>query len=472
MKSQGAELVGQQEPRIRVAPAVPANDAADVIELCSAFGLELDEWQRISLEAGLGLREDGRWASDTVAICAPRQSGKGTVIEALALAGLLVFGQRTIACSAHEARTTRVSFERILGYFDNFDELRRRVKAVQRWAGREQIRLKDGSTILFPARSRGALRGFSCDGLILDEAQFLTASQYEAVLPTLSARPNPQSWLLGTVPSLVGDGEVLGRVRESALGPDPGAVCYLEWSADPGSDLDDRAAWAQANPQLGRRISWEAVANERVALTDQGFAVERLGMWPVDRVQAVISAEVWAGLAAEGPVRGTKPAAIAVDASPSRDVAIAAAWLTDNDRVHVELLATDHHDPLLALQFVVDLAGRRIPVVVDASSPAGSMVPGLNAQKVKTIVTGARDLAQACGGFYDDVQGGRLTHDGHPQLAEAVAGARKRPLGAAGLWGWDRASGSVFVSPLVAVTLARHGAVTAGRRRTGRATFV
>jgi len=227
-----------------------------------------------------------------------------------------------------------------------------------------------------------------------------------------------------------------------------------------------------ANPQLGRRISWEAVAGERLALTDQGFSQEHLGLWPVDRVQSVIAADVWNALAADGPAAGTKPSAIAVDASPNRDVAIVAAWLTDNDRVHVELLATDHHDPLLALQYVVDLAGRRIPVVVDASSPAGSMVPGLNAQRVKTIVTGARDVAQACGAFYDDAIAGRLTHDGHPQLADAVAGARKRPLGAAGLWGWDRASGSVFISPLVAATLARHGAVTAGRRRTGKATFV
>jgi hypothetical protein len=42
----------------------------------------------------------------------------------------------------------------------------------------------------------------------------------------------------------------------------------------------------------------------------------------------------------------------------------------------------------------------------------------------------------------------------------------------AGLWAWDRRDGSVFVAPLVAVTLARFGAVTAGRPRSNHAVFV
>ena len=51
-------------------------------------------------------------------------------------------------------------------------------------------------------------------------------------------------------------------------------------------------------------------------------------------------------------------------------------------------------------------------------------------------------------------------------------GARRRPIGQAGAFGWDRRDGTVFVAPLVASTLARHGAMIAGRRRTGAACFV
>jgi len=88
------------------------------------------------------------------------------------------------------------------------------------------------------------------------------------------------------------------------------------------------------------------------------------------------------------------------------------------------------------------------------------------------VLTSARDMGRACGGFIDDVSAGRLSHRGQAQLDAAVAGARRRPIGDAGLWAWDRRSGSTFLAPLVAATLARFGAMTAGRPRSNRAVFV
>ena len=196
-RSPSGELLGQQEPRLKVTPTAAADDAADVIEMLACYGLVLDPWQQMALQCGLRLGDDGRWAADTVAVCAPRQSGKGCLIEARALAGVLLFGERVVAVSAHEARTTRLSFERVLAYLESYDDLRRRVRSVQRWVGREQIKFQGGAMIVFPARSRGALRGYTCDSLILDECQYLTDAQHEAVLPTLSARPNTQEWMLG-----------------------------------------------------------------------------------------------------------------------------------------------------------------------------------------------------------------------------------------------------------------------------------
>jgi hypothetical protein len=69
-------------------------------------------------------------------------------------------------------------------------------------------------------------------------------------------------------------------------------------------------------------------------------------------------------------------------------------------------------------------------------------------------------------------ESGRLAHPGQAQLDTAVTGARRRPVGDAGLWGWDRRDGAVFVAPLVAAMLARHGAVTAGRPQSNHAVFV
>ncbi len=84
-----------------------------------------------------GLDSGGGLSSDTVCLAAPRQNGKVTVIEALPLASTFVYEERVVACSAHLSATTRLSFERLLGYLDNFDDLRKRVASVQRWVGRE-----------------------------------------------------------------------------------------------------------------------------------------------------------------------------------------------------------------------------------------------------------------------------------------------------------------------------------------------
>ena len=196
-RSPSGELLGQQQPRLKVTPTAAADDAADVVEMLGCYGLVLDPWQQMALQCGLRLGDDGRWAADTVAVCAPRQSGKGCLIEARALcrcvavrgAGGCGFGAR----GPHHPAVVRTRPR----YLESFDDLRRRIRSVQRWVGREQIRLQDGSLIVFPARSRGALRGYTVDSLILDEAQYLTNALFEAVLPTLSARPRTQTQAFG-----------------------------------------------------------------------------------------------------------------------------------------------------------------------------------------------------------------------------------------------------------------------------------
>ena len=455
-----------------VVPPAAGSEAGDVVDLCAGYGLHLDEWQRIALEAGLGVDGSGLYVSDQVGVCATRQSGKGEIVVALLLGGLLLFGQDTIACSAHLAATTRISFERLLAYFENFDDLRRKVASVQKWVGREQIRLRTGQLVVFPARSAGALRGHSCSAVILDEAQYVSAAQYQAILPTMAAKANSQVWQLGTVPPRLGiDGEVFTRLRDKALSGDPGRVSWLEWSAAPGCDIDDRQAWAEANPALGGRISLEAVEAERVGLTEEAFRAERLGVWPVARVDdPVIAVEKWETAVGPPPPNGTRPAALGVDAGPDGSLAITAAWKLPTGKVHVELMDSRSGDPLAALDYLIELSGfRRVPVVLDSASAATVLVPDLEQARLKVVQTGLRDFGRACSGFVDDVVAGRLSHDGNAVLASAVAGARKRPLGDGGLFGFDRREGAV-VSPVVAAALARWGAVST-KPRTGQAMF-
>ena len=150
-------------------------------------------------------------------------------------------------------------------------------------------------------------------------------------------------------------------------------------------------------------------------------------------------------------------------------MAIVGAWLLDDDSVHVELLAADYCDPLNALAWVTERAGRRTPVD-RGRSPSGGVA---DSRPASLEVQGGDDVGSRHGekpaaGSSTMRWPACLSHKDQPQLNAAVEGARRRPIGQAGAYAWDRRDGAVFVAPLVAATLARFGAVTAGRRRTGR----
>jgi phage terminase large subunit-like protein len=194
----------------------------------------------------------------------PRQNGKGAILEARELAGLFLLGERLIIHSAHQFDTSLEAFRRLLALIEDTPDFDRRVQRVSRSHGEEGIELKNRQRIRFRTRTKGGGRGFTGDCLILDEAMILPESAHGALLPTLSARPNPQVWYTGSAvdQNIHEEGIVWSRIRERGIrGGDP-ALMYVEWSVNASSpdEVDqkiasDPEAWAQANPGLGIRIS-------------------------------------------------------------------------------------------------------------------------------------------------------------------------------------------------------------------------
>jgi hypothetical protein len=76
--------------------------------------------------------------------------------------------------------------------------------AVSAALGREEIRLKNGAVIAFPARTRQTLRGWSVDAYLADEAQFITNEQWASAKPAMAARRGSQTWMAGTAPGGAG----------------------------------------------------------------------------------------------------------------------------------------------------------------------------------------------------------------------------------------------------------------------------
>jgi phage terminase large subunit-like protein len=447
--------------------------------LAAAYGLVCEPWQENVLEGAMGERVDGMWAAKQIGISCPRQNGKGAIIEARALAGMLLLAEQSIIVSAHETRTVQVTFQRIKAYFENFDDLRRKVANVGNAVAREYIRLRSGQELKFVTRSKSAIRGFSADCLLLDEAQILSDQAWEAILYTVSARPNHQIWLLGTPPLSTAEGVVFDRFRVRGLEGKDHRSCWFEWSAETGCDLDDPQAWAQANPALGGRIVYDNVIAERAVASDEGFARERLGMWSDVATQRVISADSWAACADSNLVDSGGEVAVAIDVSPARDTAsIAAAGWTVGGLPFVDVVESRRGEPDWGIQRFVDICARHEvrAVVIDGMSAAASLIDPLGQRGVAVTRTTARQMAAACGGLFDAVMDGHVRHLDQPMLNVALSVARKRPIGDSG-WGWSRKDSESDITAVTAATLALWGLTSSEvaekpRSRTGRAVFV
>jgi phage terminase large subunit-like protein len=294
-------VLGEQRPRLQSVPPSVSSEGERVADLAEAAGLHLDDWERWVLDQGLGRTDDGRWAAFETALIVARQNGKGAILEALELAALFLddFGVDLILHSAHEFKTASEAFRRIQSRIENNSSFKRRVRQVYLQRGAESIELKNGKRLRFIARSGGSGRGFSADLVILDEAYELGDAAMAALLPTLSARPNPQIWYTSTAGFPTST--QLGLVRARALrGGDP-SLAFFEWSVDEKNyDAADPQCWAQANPGMGIRITPEYIAKERAALSPPEFARERLsiGDYPSEGGGwETISADAWSACA-------------------------------------------------------------------------------------------------------------------------------------------------------------------------------
>jgi hypothetical protein len=346
--------------------------------------------------------------------------------------------------------------------------------AITTAAGNESIPFRNGSRIVFAARERGAIRGFTkVRRLILDEAQILTEAAMSDLAPTQNQAENPQIVMMGTPPKPTDPGETFTNLRSEAIAGTADGVLYAELSADPDCDIDDETAWEKANPSLHKRTPVKAIRRLRKLLSNaEDFRREALGIWPDDSARSVVDLARWASLVDPVPPK-CETVAIAVDVTPDRaSAAVAFAGLRPDGLRHLEVVEHGAGTGWI-VDLVLEMLGDRpgAPVVIDATGPAGSLIGALDDVGVSVTATSARDMGKACGAFYDAVVNDPATvsHVDQPELTGALAAAKKRPLGDA--WAWSRKTTAVDISPLVAVTLALHGlgiAADPPKKRTGK----
>lgn len=501
-------MIGCQTPRILSVPwrrrvdtrrwdGVEDQEALDFkspagtecIELAEDAGLFLDPWQQLALHHSLVEDDEGRWASLDVVLNVARQNGKGGFLEARQLGEVILFGGRLVIHTAHQFNTAQESFLRLDQVIEGSYALSRRVKRVRRSHGEEGFEFFNGARIRFLARGGDSGRGFSGDLVLMDEAMKLRAAPIGALMPVLSARPNPQLVFTGSA-GLGDESEQLALLRARALAegaPDP-SLCYIEYSIaahtkDCPRDAEDRIvcgahdnrdeerSFARANPALGIRIRTAYVLREMRGMRPDLFDRERLGVgdYPevTDETWQVIAKDKWQALE-DAQSKPGDPVAFAIDTNPERTWSSISVAGASGAGVHAEVV--DHRpgtDWVIERAKELDMKWNPCAWVIDDGGPAGSLVPGLRKaleyeddedredRSELVICPKVRELTQACGQFYDRVEEGTLAHLGQANMTVALAGARKREVGDA--WLWTRKSDGVDVSPLVAGTYAVWG---------------
>ncbi len=477
MSLQLSERLGATVPQVSHQPPDVHSLAAaeEAIELANAYGVcdghPLCESQEITLKAALGERSDGSWAATRVADFGPRQgTGKSDKIAARELAGLLLFGEQLLIHTAHEFPTANECFLRLVGVFEAWDDLRRKVARIRYANGEQGIELLSGQRLKYRARTGGSGRGFAkADLLVYDEAQHLGREHLAASGPSKLANPNSQTWYAGS--GGLSSSSVAWGIRRAALGGDGGRLAYTEMTAERVSLVGgrvksarpnpaDRDAWYRAMPGLGRWVTEESMEALYDELGPELFARECLCVWDAEAGvvgEGVFPQATW-DLVNDPDVAAGGVVTFGVEVNPERSAAaiVAAGWWTDpkTDTQFPGLEVVEHRP---GTGWLVERAkainekwgGPAWGYDGSKRAPISSFVPdltaaGLNLSPVNT------DMPAACGAIYDGIVDRKVRFRRHPSMDASVRGGSKTTGDA---WVWDRQSG-VDMSPLVAATAA------------------
>jgi hypothetical protein len=365
--------------------------------------------------------------------------------------------------------------------------------AINEGMGNESILFKTGSRIRLLSTSTSSGHSKTLHQAVMDEIWHDQDDRREQGLrPAMITNADAQLLVCstaGTEDSLILNRKVdAGRAAATA---DTGSgVAYFEWSAPEGWSPDDEDSYFTFMPALcpdppcrcaGSGESWRhtitslgAIRAERQAMEPAEFkrAYGNVKTGKAEAMWQVIPEVDWTGDAEDPRSAPVDPVAFAVTVSTDRQWAsIGTAGARADGLLHVEL--TDRRQGTgwvvgRLKQLVEDW--KPCAVVIDAGSPAGSLVAPVEEAGIELTKPSVRDVVAAAGAFYDGISGQRapdpdtgelgpdprvIRHRGQAELADAVAGAVKRPLGSA--WAWDQMAATADITPLIAVSNALWG---------------
>ena len=443
------------------------------------LGWEFDQWQDDLGRLILSKNADGLYAASICAMSLPRQVGKTYLVGCIAFVLCMTQPGTTVIWTAHRGRTATETFRAMKAKAKTpemaaFVDQRAKGGGIRSSNGEQEIEFLNGSRILFGARESGFGVGFADVGmLVIDEVQRAQTKTMDDLLPTTNAAANPLVLCMGTPPRPTDDGEVFTMLRTEAVGGESEDVLYVELGATRRFELsDEHEFWRQlrlVNPAFPHRVGERAILRNKKGLTDDSVFREVFGLWDEQSAGEVgITLEPWQSLGLSAVPPEWPLAAVGLDMHPTTGrLYVGVGAFAPEPGVHVELVEQDILAAGMdgAVDWIVKRAGRRLPVVMPADSPATMLHAALKKARVQVYVLNLTEQWQASAAIERAVvTDGTLTHFTDPLLDQAVKESTREQHRAPGQWRLGR-TGELQGSPLWAVTAAHFGAVKWSKRR-------
>ncbi len=415
---------GSTKPRLSNAPLKGKSRIDEVLPWLKEIDQELLPWQEHVLTDMLKVDKDNNFIRKTNLLLIARQNGKTHLARIRILAGLFLFGEKSIIAMSSNRAMALDTFRKVCDVVETTPSLKAQLKQIRVANGQESLELISGARYEIVAATRDGSRGKTADLLFVDELREVSEDAWTAARPITRARPNSQILLT----SNAGDAfsTVLNGLRERANSYPPKSLGYWEYSAPDFASIHDKDAWYQANPALGYLVTEEMIAESVATSSVEATRTETLCQW-VSALKSPFPYRAFEDLTVQDlTIAPGAPTIFALDVSVTkRDASLVAGQLREDGTMAVGVIAQFHSD-----QQVDELK-----IAIEVNEWARKYRPRLICFDKYTSMTIAERLAlsgqkiqdmsglvfyQACSDLLDSIVNRRLVHNGQQSLVDSI----------------------------------------------------
>ena len=416
-------LVGHVKPRIHTPFLKGESRVQEVADLAEKIGMPLLDWQRFVLEDMLRIDEKGEFKRKTLGLLIARQNGKTHLARMLILSHLFLWDSKMVVGMSSNRNMALDTFRQVANAIMDNDFLKDQVRQIRYANGQESITTLKGGRYQIVAATRDGSRGITSSFTFCDELREITPEAWKALRPTTRATGGQT-----LVCSNAGDAYsvVLNDLRERALSYPSPTLGWYEYSAPAHCKVDDRNAWAMANPSLGTLISEETLEEAVATNSINDTRTEQLCQW-VDSMTSPFTTQMITDTS-DSNLQITPGGNIvfAIDVSPSkRSGALLAGKLNQaTGKIELGLMQLWTSDVAIDdLKMAADVhawAQKFKPRVIMYDKYAtASIAQRLQQSGQKLEDCSGQSFYQACGEILDAFVNVRLVHSGQKELTES-----------------------------------------------------